>query len=623
MLSWACCSRRQQEKFTVSKLLGQEGYLSVNFCEKPNTAYTAEIHLINVIFGTSSVRSFRLIYQLSLSWSNLVRRNAINETHVINTETYPVFFTLKRVSIAPEFRQPSRSTYPLLCRNLKSGYLTREESDVNAVPNVRNDGSVIVSPTDVIGSYRVIRTSIVSEVYRIKRDAGKNCNLTVWNKSFHVQIRVSGNRWPEKLDFLESISMGRFKPVLWAKKYLKATVRLPRFYWPITLFQICIKLNLSLDPINTLICKSTWFCERFTWNPAESPACDVSRQLNVLHQAWQHHKREIQLGSRVRTIPEIQEGRIYKQLINVCCSSSDNNGTSEIGIPFPAMKFEDFCSVEEYHKRDIHLKPNNYAKAVYSSTPAVFHILTQVDCKLNPIHQVWSPRIATKNYRDTFNSSSAKDFNAYLQCVIPIDGITLSSISFSIGNLTVIARDTLEKSSPFVSTNTGNLATTITAVSVTATSKHLRFSSSTSINIININNRRHGYHQSRQDYKNLINSSATPKVFYGFPITTKGDSNIIVDTDASLPYNHIGYLIIRKALECKEEQRVASMSFCLVLLHHEVRTTQVADTRGATDIPDEGWPPQIIVRSGYLNFPLCKFEIRKYRFTATETDITL
>ncbi|KAG5447285.1 hypothetical protein CSKR_106186 [Clonorchis sinensis] len=27
------------------------------------------------------------------------------------------------------------------------------------------------------------------------------------------------------------------------------------------------------------------FCERLTWNPAESLVCDVSRQLNVLHQA--------------------------------------------------------------------------------------------------------------------------------------------------------------------------------------------------------------------------------------------------------------------------------------------------------------------------------------------------
>ncbi|KAG5453958.1 hypothetical protein CSKR_110042 [Clonorchis sinensis] len=35
----------------------------------------------------------------------------------------------------------------------------------------------------------------------------------------------------------------------------------------------------------TLICKSIWFCEGLTWNPAESPVCDVSRQLNVLHQA--------------------------------------------------------------------------------------------------------------------------------------------------------------------------------------------------------------------------------------------------------------------------------------------------------------------------------------------------
>ncbi|KAG5454300.1 hypothetical protein CSKR_113993 [Clonorchis sinensis] len=27
------------------------------------------------------------------------------------------------------------------------------------------------------------------------------------------------------------------------------------------------------------------FCERLTWNPVESPVCDVFRQLNVLHQA--------------------------------------------------------------------------------------------------------------------------------------------------------------------------------------------------------------------------------------------------------------------------------------------------------------------------------------------------
>ncbi|KAG5449253.1 hypothetical protein CSKR_100655, partial [Clonorchis sinensis] len=30
--------------------------------------------------------------------------------------------------------------------------------------------------------------------------------------------------------------------------------------------------------------QSVWFCERLTWNPAESLVCDVSRQPNVLHQ---------------------------------------------------------------------------------------------------------------------------------------------------------------------------------------------------------------------------------------------------------------------------------------------------------------------------------------------------
>ncbi|KAG5442597.1 hypothetical protein CSKR_114383 [Clonorchis sinensis] len=50
------------------------------------------------------------------------------------------------------------------------------------------------------------------------------------------------------------------------------------------------RLNTNLESI--------WFCERLTWNPAESPVCDVSRQLSVLHQAASHHKREIQLCSR-------------------------------------------------------------------------------------------------------------------------------------------------------------------------------------------------------------------------------------------------------------------------------------------------------------------------------------
>ncbi|KER24002.1 hypothetical protein T265_08246 [Opisthorchis viverrini] len=36
---------------------------------------------------------------------------------------------------------------------------------------------------------------------------------------------------------------------------------------------------------NTLVCKRIHFCERLLWNPAESPFCDVPRQLSVLHQA--------------------------------------------------------------------------------------------------------------------------------------------------------------------------------------------------------------------------------------------------------------------------------------------------------------------------------------------------
>ncbi|KER24210.1 hypothetical protein T265_08057 [Opisthorchis viverrini] len=48
-----------------------------------------------------------------------------------------------------------------------------------------------------------------------------------------------------------------------------------------------ILLETKLHEISeyTLICKLIWFFERLTWNPAESLVYDVLRQLNVLHQA--------------------------------------------------------------------------------------------------------------------------------------------------------------------------------------------------------------------------------------------------------------------------------------------------------------------------------------------------
>ncbi|KER27154.1 hypothetical protein T265_05765 [Opisthorchis viverrini] len=53
--------------------------------------------------------------------------------------------------------------------------------------------------------------------------------------------------------------------------------------------RVSVNLMFYLNPNgtvrNTLICKLIWFCERFTWNPAESLVCDVSRQLNALNQA--------------------------------------------------------------------------------------------------------------------------------------------------------------------------------------------------------------------------------------------------------------------------------------------------------------------------------------------------
>ncbi|KER24100.1 hypothetical protein T265_08142 [Opisthorchis viverrini] len=36
---------------------------------------------------------------------------------------------------------------------------------------------------------------------------------------------------------------------------------------------------------NTLVCKRIRFCKRLTWNPAESPVREVSRQMKVQHQA--------------------------------------------------------------------------------------------------------------------------------------------------------------------------------------------------------------------------------------------------------------------------------------------------------------------------------------------------
>ncbi|KAG5443310.1 hypothetical protein CSKR_109070 [Clonorchis sinensis] len=36
---------------------------------------------------------------------------------------------------------------------------------------------------------------------------------------------------------------------------------------------------------SALICIRIWFCERLTWNSAESLVYDVSKQLSVLHQA--------------------------------------------------------------------------------------------------------------------------------------------------------------------------------------------------------------------------------------------------------------------------------------------------------------------------------------------------
>ncbi|KAG5441923.1 hypothetical protein CSKR_106368 [Clonorchis sinensis] len=48
---------------------------------------------------------------------------------------------------------------------------------------------------------------------------------------------------------------------------------------------VTAKTGCNFFSRNTLICESIWLCQRLIWNPAESRVFDVSRQLNVLHQA--------------------------------------------------------------------------------------------------------------------------------------------------------------------------------------------------------------------------------------------------------------------------------------------------------------------------------------------------
>ncbi|KER29330.1 hypothetical protein T265_13378, partial [Opisthorchis viverrini] len=59
-----------------------------------------------------------------------------------------------------------------------------------------------------------------------------------------------------------------------------ATAERLRFFFALR----CQSIQSKQVP-NTLICKLIRFRKRLTWNPAESLACDVSRQLSVLRQA--------------------------------------------------------------------------------------------------------------------------------------------------------------------------------------------------------------------------------------------------------------------------------------------------------------------------------------------------
>ncbi|KAG5445290.1 hypothetical protein CSKR_107347 [Clonorchis sinensis] len=88
----------------------------------------------------------------------------------------------------------------------------------------------------------------------------------------------------------------------------------------------------------TLICKQIWSCERITWNPAESLVCDVSRQLNVLHQA-----------ALCSNCYDIQDIAIHES--NIVCILSVCEGTSR-----EHFKSRDFRGRQRNFKQHINSK---------------------------------------------------------------------------------------------------------------------------------------------------------------------------------------------------------------------------------------------------------------------------
>ncbi|KAG5454210.1 hypothetical protein CSKR_111131 [Clonorchis sinensis] len=92
----------------------------------------------------------------------------------------------------------------------------------------------------------------------------------------------------------------------------------------------CWRQELLLQNIPS--CKQIWFYKGLTWNPAESIVCDVSRQLDVQHQAAScsscydirdiairvagnsstaHHRFRLSWGSSGRRIPRVSVNLMF------------------------------------------------------------------------------------------------------------------------------------------------------------------------------------------------------------------------------------------------------------------------------------------------------------------------
>ncbi|KAG5454327.1 hypothetical protein CSKR_109220, partial [Clonorchis sinensis] len=111
---------------------------------------------------------------------------------------------------------------------------------------------------------------------------------------------------------------------------------LKSFRQPTTGFETLLGL-IRITPI----CKSIWFCERLIWNPAKSLVCDVSRQLNVLHQAAScsscYDDRDIAMRSQTNKLfQKIRSRQLldkYTHLQINLVFARDSSGT-QLNLPF-------------------------------------------------------------------------------------------------------------------------------------------------------------------------------------------------------------------------------------------------------------------------------------------------